>query len=205
MKPLRLPRQGRSRGSSSFWIRRAFPTCTARSSISSTPSTSRGSSSTTRRRRAPVPAVIPSTEVPDPGDIDIPIVSLSLEDAADQLIAEVYGRVSEASFNHRAARDVLALSLLMRGHRHGPPSHHGLTSIRPHLVDECRWWRRCATHVQVVVAALPTAEGDLVHNELRWLTGTQLLIGTIPPWGVPAHPARAASVCSKHARSSTWP
>jgi hypothetical protein len=118
--------------------------------------------------------------VSDPNDIDIPIVWLSLEDAADQLIASAYGRVSNADFAYRAARDVLALSLLMGGHTRGMPSHDKLTSIRPHLIDGSRWWRWCATNLQTAVAALSTADRNLVDNALRWLTGTPMLIATIP-------------------------
>jgi len=138
--------------------------------------------------------------VPDTGDTDIPIVWLSLEDAADNLILSAYGRISNATFDYRATRDVLALSLLLNGHTWGAPSHETLKSMRPYLTDGSRWWHWCSSNLEFALAALSPAETDLARNAVRWLTGARMLIDSTPSPACACSPHHGRRVGVRHAR-----
>ena len=138
--------------------------------------------------------------MPDAGDTDIPIVWLSLEDAADSLIVSACGRVSNATFDYRATRDVLALSLLLNGHTWGAPSHESLKSIRLYLTDGSQWWHWCSSNLEFVFAALSPAETDLARNAVRWLTGTRMLVDSIPSSACPCSPHHGCRVGVQQAR-----
>src|SRR3954447_20967438 len=82
----------------------------------STPSRSRVSRSTTRTPAAPAPVVTPSTRDDRPGEGgDVPVGWFAVEQAAEILITSAGKAMSAATFQFRATRDVLALTLLLAG------------------------------------------------------------------------------------------
>ncbi|MEV5541711.1 hypothetical protein AB0L13_33200 [Saccharopolyspora shandongensis] len=136
----------------------------------------------------------------DTRDGDIPILWLSLEYAAETLVTRAYGRVSNATFQYRAARDVLALSLLLSGHTASTPSENGLKSIRSHLVDGSQWCEWCSSQLESVLAELSTADRDLARNAWRWLTGSWMLIDSTSSFPCACSTAKGCQVGVEQAR-----
>lgn len=133
-------------------------------------------------------------------DGDIPILWLSLEHAAETVITRAYGRVSNATFQYRAARDVLALSFLLRGHTASTPSENSLKSIRPHLIDGSQWCEWSSSHLESVLAELSVANRGLARNAWRWLTGNWMLIDSASPFPCAFSTGEGCQVAVKQAR-----
>ncbi|MGW4128231.1 hypothetical protein [Amycolatopsis japonica] len=109
-------------------------------------------------------------------DLDIPVLWFSLENRADALIHAAHGRVSNATFHYRAARDVLALSFLVGNQT---PDFH-LKALAPYLTDSSRWLNWCSSHLARILSELSAADHKLVRNAWRWLTRDRLLIDSMP-------------------------
>jgi hypothetical protein len=109
-------------------------------------------------------------------DLDIPILWFSLENQADALICTAHGRVSNATFQYRAARDVLALSFLISNQTPDDPLDLRLKTLSPHLTNSSQWLDWCSSHLAQTLSGLSAADYDLACNAWRWLTGDRLLI-----------------------------
>ena len=110
----------------------------------------------------------------DVGSIEVPIAWLWAEKNADDLIALSAGRVSQVTFEYRAARDVLALTLFLTGEASGTsmsPDH--LLVLSRHLAITTRWLSWC----RAGLAATDCAGCDLrmARDAWQWLERGRLL------------------------------
>ncbi|MET8759541.1 hypothetical protein [Lentzea sp. NPDC004782] len=109
-------------------------------------------------------------------DLDIPILWFSLEDQADALIYTAHGRISNATFQYRAAHDVLALSFLISNQTPDDPFDLRLKTLIPHLTNSSKWLDWCSSRLARTLSGLSAADYGLACNAWRWLTGNRLLV-----------------------------
>jgi hypothetical protein len=125
--------------------------------------------------------VTPSTEMDRSEDVDVPIGWWWAEHVAEDLIAAHEGPVSPATFQFRATRDVLALTLFLTGTAGKaddlPASY--LELIADRLCDAADWLAWCRSRLGRQVAATGVADADLAfaRNAWRWLGRSRMLAG----------------------------
>jgi hypothetical protein len=122
------------------------------------------------------------------GPVDVPIAWLWAEQAAEELIATSDGPLSPATFEFRATRDVLALTLFVTGiaARPGDLPARDLALIRDRLSVMSDWMAWCGSRLAGKCDRHPTNTANLrlARNAWLWLRRSRMLDG-------PALPGRA--------------
>jgi len=123
-----------------------------------------------------VPAVTPSIEMAPDRLVGVPIVWLWAEQTAEDLIVASDGPVSPATFEFRATRDVLALTLFLTGvaARSAVSTRH-LAVIRNRLSVTSEWMAWCASRLDGQGVSTDAANLCLARNAWLWLRRSRLL------------------------------
>lgn len=108
---------------------------------------------------------------------DVPLAWLWAEQAAEDLIHAGRGPVWPGSFEFRAARDVLALTLFLTEPERSldPTDTNQLELLRGHLGNATAWRAWCRSRLDRLPAA--TADLRLARQAWRWLQEGRLLPG----------------------------
>jgi len=119
-------------------------------------------------------------------DLNVPMAWLCAEFTAENLIASAEGTIAPATFEFRATRDVLALTILFSGGIHGPGdlSAGQLGILRNRLVAGQRWLAWC--EAQFDVHTMASTDLGLARKAFRWLARCR----TLP---TPQHPSLACA------------
>jgi hypothetical protein len=109
--------------------------------------------------------------------LDVPIAWLWAEKVAEDIIRAGGGPVWPGSFEFRAARDVLALTLFLTepDRSFGPTAVNQLERLRDHLGTATAWSAWCRCRLDRLPAA--TADIRLARQAWRWLQQGRLLPG----------------------------
>jgi hypothetical protein len=112
----------------------------------------------------------------DKDESDVPIAWLWAEQAGESLIAQSDSPLSPATFEFRAARDVLALTMLLAGIASRAPdlSASQLELIRDLLFADGPWLDWCDSRLGVAGPAGPDLR--LARQARQWLLRGQLLL-----------------------------
>lgn len=111
------------------------------------------------------------------GDIaEVPLAWLCAEDSASRLLVCSQAPWSQASFEYRAAHDVLALTLVFTCPP-GPPADLGT----PHalLADDTEWALWCHARLDTGLCSLQPADKRLAVRAFRGLTSSRLVGGSL--------------------------
>lgn len=112
---------------------------------------------------------------------EVPVAWLCAQDGASQLLAQSGVSWPPASFEYRAAHDVLALTLLF-ARRSGAglelsPGKIGL--LRALVADDVEWAVWCQARLNLCPPGLPRADRHLAVRAFRWLAASRLLGGSL--------------------------
>jgi hypothetical protein len=133
--------------------------------------------------QVPARVVIPSTNVTVAGndDLDVPMAWLWAEQGAEDLIRRADASVSPVGFEFRAARDVLALTMLFSGFADGASALSAcqLKVIRRRLSAGSQWLPWCQS--RLAAAGIASTDLALARNAWDWLTGHRLLLACEHP------------------------
>jgi hypothetical protein len=116
--------------------------------------------------------------------LEVPILWLWAEKMAEDMIVASEGRAPQATFEFRATRDVLTLTLLLADvHRSSadlPVDCLELT--RDHLSVTPRWLVWCGSRLDAPNVAAGASDIRLARDAWRWLRRSRLLAGpcTVP-------------------------
>jgi hypothetical protein len=116
------------------------------------------------------------------GPLEVPVVWLWAEQAAERLIAASDGSASPATFEFRATRDVLALTLFLTGVAARPAelSTRQLALIQDRLPGASQWLAWCASRLETETVVAGGADLDLARNAWLWLGRSRLLAASAP-------------------------
>ncbi|MGW2562289.1 hypothetical protein ACWCXB_24130 [Streptomyces sp. NPDC001514] len=111
---------------------------------------------------------------------DVPMAWLCAQEAASRLLAPSGAYRPQASFEYRAAHDVLALTLLFRG-RDSVPSESpaGRRELRTLVADDVAWAVWCQARLGPGSPDLSCADRDLAGRAWGRLTASRLLGGSL--------------------------
>jgi len=110
------------------------------------------------------------------GPVDVPFEWLWAEQLAHDLIAASDGPVSSATFEFRAARDVLALTLFLIGVAAYPTAPtRQLAAIHERLSSTSEWLAWCTSRLDGPVHRADAANLHMARNSWLWLRRSRLL------------------------------
>jgi hypothetical protein len=112
---------------------------------------------------------------------EVPLAWLCAQDSASQLLAHSQAPWPQASFEYRAAHEVLALTLLFSCPSEALPgfSPAGLGTLRALVTDDVEWALWCHATLDVGACGMSSADRKVADSAFRWLTSSRLLGGSL--------------------------
>lgn len=112
---------------------------------------------------------------------EAPLAWLCAQDSASRLLAHSQMSWTQASFEYRAAHDVLALTLLLTCPPEALPgfSPADMPPLRALVIDDVEWALWCRTTLDVGACGMPPADREAADSAYRWLTSSRLLCGSL--------------------------
>ncbi|MEU9337094.1 hypothetical protein AB0D49_28665 [Streptomyces sp. NPDC048290] len=111
---------------------------------------------------------------------EVPLAWLCAQDSASRLLAHGQPLWSQASFEYRAAHDVLALTLLFTCPPGASPGFTpaDLGAMHARVADDVEWALWCHAHLDAGTWSLAPADWTLARVAFRWLESSRLLGGS---------------------------